>query len=105
MPSASLPQPPTGTGITPVSGSTANSWGPRSPDPGAVLFQFLRSTVRKTAGGIRIDVQSGVRAAGVIIMGDPSNQAKSIFLTAIEEHAPEQWPAFRAPACDRDVRL
>src|SRR5262245_28339666 len=38
-------------------------------------------------------------------MGDPSNQAKSIFLAAIEEHAPEQWPAFLEQACAGDVML
>src|SRR5262245_16576008 len=38
-------------------------------------------------------------------MGEPSNQAKAIFLAAIEEHAPEQWPAFLEQACAGDVRL
>ncbi len=38
-------------------------------------------------------------------MSDPCNQAKSIFLTAIEEHAPEQWPGFLDQACAGDVRL
>jgi WD40 repeat protein/serine/threonine protein kinase len=38
-------------------------------------------------------------------MGDPSNRAKSIFLAAIEEHAPEQWPAFLEQACAGDVFL
>ena len=38
-------------------------------------------------------------------MSDPCNQAKSIFLAAIEEHAPEQWPGFLDQACDGDVRL
>src|SRR5947209_10745011 len=46
-----------------------------------------------------------MRAAGAIIMGDPSNQVKAIFLAAIEEHAPEQWPAFLEQACAGDVRL
>jgi serine/threonine protein kinase/tetratricopeptide (TPR) repeat protein len=38
-------------------------------------------------------------------MGDQSNQAKSIFLAAIDEHTPEQWPAFVEQACAGDVRL
>ena len=38
-------------------------------------------------------------------MSDPCNQAKSIFLRAIEEHAPEQWPGFLDQACSGDVRL
>ena len=38
-------------------------------------------------------------------MSDPCNQAKSIFLAAIEEHAPEQWPGFLDQACAGDVRL
>ena len=38
-------------------------------------------------------------------MSDPCNQAKSIFLAAIEEHAPEQWPGFLDQACAGDARL
>jgi eukaryotic-like serine/threonine-protein kinase len=38
-------------------------------------------------------------------MGDPANQAKSIFLAAIEEHAPEQWPAFLDEACAGNAAL
>src|SRR5262245_21338702 len=38
-------------------------------------------------------------------MGEQSNQAKSIFLEAIETHAAEQWPAFLEQACAGDVRL
>src|SRR5215831_2099127 len=38
-------------------------------------------------------------------MGEQSNQAKSIFLAAIDEHAPEQWPAFLEQACAGDVLL
>jgi serine/threonine protein kinase len=38
-------------------------------------------------------------------VSDPCNQAKSIFLAAIEEHAPEQWPGFLNQACAGDVRL
>ncbi len=38
-------------------------------------------------------------------MSDPTNQAKSIFLAAIEDHAPEQWPGFLDQACGGDVRL
>jgi hypothetical protein len=38
-------------------------------------------------------------------MGEQPNQAKSIFLEAIEEHAPEQWPAFLEQACAGDVQL
>ena len=38
-------------------------------------------------------------------MGDPSNQAKAIFLAALEGHTPEEWPAFVARACGGDDRL
>ena len=38
-------------------------------------------------------------------MGDQSNRAKSIFLAAIEDHVPEQWPAFLDQACAGDVLL
>jgi serine/threonine protein kinase/tetratricopeptide (TPR) repeat protein len=36
-------------------------------------------------------------------MGDPSKRAKAIFLAALEEHAPEQWPAFLEQACAGDT--
>jgi serine/threonine protein kinase/tetratricopeptide (TPR) repeat protein len=35
-------------------------------------------------------------------MGEQSMRAKSIFLAAIDEHAPEQWPAFVDHACGGD---
>ena len=38
-------------------------------------------------------------------MSDPCNPAKSIFLAAIEEHTPEQWPSFLDKACAGDLRL
>jgi hypothetical protein len=38
-------------------------------------------------------------------VSDPPNQAKSIFLAAIEDYAPEQWPGFLDQACAGDVRL
>src|SRR5215831_15822056 len=38
-------------------------------------------------------------------MGEQSNQAKSIFLAAIDEQAPAQWPAFLEQACAGDVVL
>jgi tetratricopeptide (TPR) repeat protein len=38
-------------------------------------------------------------------MSNPSNQAKEIFLAAIEEHAPQQWPAFLEQACAGDAPL
>jgi tetratricopeptide (TPR) repeat protein len=38
-------------------------------------------------------------------MGDSSNQAKSIFLAAVEEHTPEQWPDFLERACAGDGTL
>jgi serine/threonine protein kinase len=38
-------------------------------------------------------------------MGDPSNQAKAIFLEALEGQAPEQWPAFLEQACAGDAGL
>ena len=38
-------------------------------------------------------------------MGERSNQAKSIFLEAVDRHAPEQWPAFLEQACAGDVLL
>jgi WD40 repeat protein/serine/threonine protein kinase len=38
-------------------------------------------------------------------MSGSPNQAKSIFLAAVEAHAPEQWPAFLDQACSGDARL
>jgi serine/threonine protein kinase/tetratricopeptide (TPR) repeat protein len=38
-------------------------------------------------------------------MPEQSKQAKSIFLAAVDEHAPEQWPAFLEQACAGDVFL
>jgi hypothetical protein len=38
-------------------------------------------------------------------MIEQSNQAKSIFLEAVEEHLPEQWPAFVEQACAGDRML
>jgi eukaryotic-like serine/threonine-protein kinase len=38
-------------------------------------------------------------------MGEQSNRAKSIFLAAIDEHAPAQWPAFLDRACAGDGPL
>jgi hypothetical protein len=38
-------------------------------------------------------------------MGDPANQAKAIFLEAIEQHPPQAWPAFLEQACAGDVQL
>ena len=38
-------------------------------------------------------------------MGEQTNQAKSIFLAAIDGHAPERWPAFLAQACAGDGLL
>jgi serine/threonine protein kinase len=38
-------------------------------------------------------------------MAEQSNQAKSIFLEALEGHAPEQWPAFLEHACAGDPPL
>jgi serine/threonine protein kinase/tetratricopeptide (TPR) repeat protein len=38
-------------------------------------------------------------------MGERSNRVKSIFLEAIEEHAPEQWPGFLEQACAGDLLL
>jgi serine/threonine-protein kinase len=66
---------------------------------------FFPSAVRKTTVGIRINKQSDERAAGAITMSDSGNQAKSIFLEAIEKHAPQHWPAFLEQACAGDVRL
>jgi serine/threonine protein kinase/tetratricopeptide (TPR) repeat protein len=39
------------------------------------------------------------------MIGEQSNQAKSIFLAAIDEHTPDQWPAFLEQACAGDGRL
>jgi serine/threonine protein kinase/tetratricopeptide (TPR) repeat protein len=39
------------------------------------------------------------------MMGRQSNRAKAIFLEAIDEHAPEQWPGFLERACAGDVPL
>src|SRR5262245_8322543 len=38
-------------------------------------------------------------------MSEPSNQAKSIFLAAVEGYAPAQWPAFLEQACAGDAAL
>jgi serine/threonine protein kinase/tetratricopeptide (TPR) repeat protein len=38
-------------------------------------------------------------------MGEQSNRAKAIFLAAIDEHTPDQWPAFLEQACAGDVHL
>jgi hypothetical protein len=38
-------------------------------------------------------------------MSAPSNQAKSIFLTAIDEYAPVKWPAFLDRSCAGDLDL
>src|SRR5262249_43503123 len=38
-------------------------------------------------------------------MGEWSNQAKTIFLEAIDKHTAEQWPAFLEQACAGDVLL
>src|SRR5262249_38816821 len=38
-------------------------------------------------------------------MSDPSHQAKAIFLEALEEHSPDQWPAFLERACAGDAPL
>jgi serine/threonine protein kinase/tetratricopeptide (TPR) repeat protein len=38
-------------------------------------------------------------------MGQPSNRVKEVFLGAIDERRPEQWPAFLDQACDGDVQL
>jgi serine/threonine protein kinase len=38
-------------------------------------------------------------------MGEQSSQVKSIFLAAIEEHAPEEWPAFLDRNCGGDALL
>jgi serine/threonine protein kinase/tetratricopeptide (TPR) repeat protein len=38
-------------------------------------------------------------------MDQSSGKVKAIFLTAIEEHTPEQWPAFLDKACAGDVQL
>jgi eukaryotic-like serine/threonine-protein kinase len=38
-------------------------------------------------------------------MSDQANQAKAIFLAAIDEHASEQWPVFLDQACAGDVPL
>jgi hypothetical protein len=39
------------------------------------------------------------------MISEQSHQAKSIFLAAIDEHAPEQWPAFVERACAGDGPL
>jgi serine/threonine protein kinase len=37
------------------------------------------------------------------MMGEQSNQVKAIFLAAIDEYAPESWPAFLDQACAGNV--
>jgi serine/threonine protein kinase len=39
------------------------------------------------------------------MIGEQFNPAKAIFLAAIDEHAPEQWPAFLEQACGGDPGL
>jgi SAM-dependent methyltransferase len=39
------------------------------------------------------------------MMGEQSNRAKSIFLAAIDEQTPEQWPTFLEHACGGDASL
>jgi serine/threonine protein kinase len=38
-------------------------------------------------------------------MSDSSQQAKAIFLAALDDHTPEQWPAFLEQACAGDAQL
>ena len=38
-------------------------------------------------------------------MSGDAARAKSIFLAAIENHRPEQWPAFLADSCGEDAAL
>jgi serine/threonine protein kinase/tetratricopeptide (TPR) repeat protein len=38
-------------------------------------------------------------------MGEQSSQVKAIFLSAIEKHAPDEWPAFLERACGGDALL
>src|SRR5262245_10093206 len=38
-------------------------------------------------------------------MSTPSDRARSVFLEAVEGHAPEQWPAFLDRACGGDGAL
>src|SRR5262245_26072876 len=38
-------------------------------------------------------------------MSEQSDRAKSIFLEAIDNYAPEQWPAFLEQACSGDAVL
>src|SRR5262245_2558339 len=40
-----------------------------------------------------------------MIMGEQTNRAKSIFLAAVDEQAPEQWSAFLEQACADDALL
>jgi hypothetical protein len=39
------------------------------------------------------------------MMGEQFNQAKAIFLAAIDEHLPGDWPAFLDQACAGDAVL
>src|SRR5438874_113075 len=38
-------------------------------------------------------------------MSQPAERAKSIFLEALDKHAPDQWPAFLEQACAGDAVL
>src|SRR5215475_1984171 len=38
-------------------------------------------------------------------MSTPSDRARSVYLEAVEGHAPEQWPAFLDGACGGDGAL
>jgi tRNA A-37 threonylcarbamoyl transferase component Bud32 len=68
-------------------------------------LHFFSRAVRKAAGKFRIGLSSGVGATGAGIMGEQFNRAKAIFLAAIDEQTPAQWPTFLEQACGGDARL
>jgi serine/threonine protein kinase len=72
------------------------------------LFFFAhekKRTPKNRIGQWSNQESSVVLAAGVRSMGELCNQARSIFLEAIEKYPPEQWPAFLDGACGAEAPL
>src|SRR5262245_50728079 len=103
-PSACPPRRPTGTGSTLVPGFTASCSALPRPEQGRFFFisSHRREKNDRQNPHCELDPRS---CAGEKNMDHRSNQAKSIFLAAIEEYAPEQWPVFLEQACAGDALL
>src|SRR5262249_46631237 len=44
-------------------------------------------------------------AAGAFIMGESTNRAREVFLAAVGQHPPANWPAYLDEACGSDTGL